>query len=265
MTIHIVGLGLIGSAFARVLSLRGHTVSGEDRQAAHVTYALDHQWIQRQPVNPLPYDCVLIALPVDATIIWLKDHERMLQSIPLIIDVTGIKTPLCHANPSFFQQPNYVSLHPMTGHPQSGPSMSDKVDFTNKPMLAIHASLSPQANQCLTTIIRDLACQPITWMSVEEHDTWIAYSSHLPHILAGVLASVAKPLHHVEPGPSLTQLLHLASMQPDLWANVLLHNQARLYPLIDQCIASLHMLKKGLENSTIMSWFDTFQRQDDHQ
>lgn len=255
MTIHIVGLGLMGAAFARVLTEAGHRITGEDINPDHLQFARTKGWIQASKLEIATTHCIIIALPVEATLSWIHAHQQVLKSIPLVVDMTGVKKETCSEKNPLVSSGHYLSLHPMAGHPSAGPFASESVKVTGTPMLGINTNLNPQAEGVLTNLITSLGCAPIQWMSVDQHDTWIAYSSHLPHILAGVLASIPLPETTAEAGTSLAMMNRLASMQPALWSDLFIRNKQWLMPMIEASIQQLKTFHDGLSKEDLTAWF----------
>jgi prephenate dehydrogenase len=261
MNMHVVGLGLMGSALARTFTSAGHHVTGEDRQRDHVQFAHDHGWIQNTSHDKQTIDILILALPMQSTLEWILTHVTQLESVKLIVDIAGVKGFITSNQNPFIQSTRYVSLHPMTGHPDAGPLASDHVTFINTPMLGVQTSLSAQSETLLSSFISALQCLPIQWMTAEDHDAWIAYASHLPHVLAGVFGTIPIPSLPTAGGTSLKTFQRLASMQPQLWQELLLSNQTHLLPLIEASLKSLTLFKEGLIHHDLTSWFSLIQSQ----
>jgi len=255
MIIHIVGLGLMGAAFARVLTKAGHRITGEDINPDHLQFAQTKGWIQASKLDIASTHCIIIALPVETTLSWIHAHQQVLKSIPLVVDMTGVKKEICSEKNPLIASGHYLSLHLMTGHPSAGPFASESVKVTGTPMLGIQTNLNPQAEEVFTNLITSLGCALIEWMSVDQHDAWIAYSSHLPHVFAGVLASMPRPEKTAEAGTSLAMMNRLASMQPTLWSDLFIRNKQWLMPMIEASIQQLKTFHDGLSKEDLTAWF----------
>jgi prephenate dehydrogenase len=252
MTVHVVGLGVIGSSLARELAMHGWSVTGEDINDDHDQFALAKHWIKS--INrPLHLDLVILAIPHSHLIMYVKNNPWLRQAT-CVCDMSGLKTPIVETLTSLLNKNQYVSLHPMRGHPLSGPQHSESVSYQGALMLGIATTLTSSAEAVLDQLVDDLQCEPITWMSSQDHDAWIAYSSHLPHLLAKTFATLTPPVNQAKPGTSMQTFLRLASMNVSLWTTLLQENQTHLLPLIQEAMTSLQTLQGHLKSNTVNAW-----------
>ena len=92
----IVGLGLLGGSYARVLKRFGFSVSAITKEQASIDYALN-QGIIDEGTTELDEriigqaDLVIFALYPHVFVEWIEKNQHLLKSGAIITDVTGVK------------------------------------------------------------------------------------------------------------------------------------------------------------------------------
>lgn len=256
MTIGIVGLGVMGASYARRLSEKGYRLYGVDQSDEHHAFVVAKGWIE--PDKTLPFsslDGLIICLPIEGYISWMKAHESELSNLTLITDICGLKQPIA----SFItKHKNIVSHHPMTGSSLQGPTHAELVDFHNQPVFMVDEFADISAINTLKIILNDCGFAPAQSISIEDHDHWITFSSHGPHILAALLfqLTLSTPIH--TPGRSLQTMIRYASMNPQLWSSLFLLNKEAIYPLLSSLKEQIQNFEFALQSPALMKdWFDT--------
>jgi prephenate dehydrogenase len=183
----------------------------------------------------------------------LKNHPIRHQAT-LFVDIAGLKQMITQALAPLLPPGQYVSLHPMRGHPLSGPMHSEHITYEHATMLGVTTTLTPASQTLLHHLLTSLQCDPVQWMSAGDHDAWIAYSSHIPHILAKTLSHLSPPPVKAKAGTSLSFMEHLAAMQPELWADLLFDKRQHLLPLLSQAITQFTALQDALVNGDVRGW-----------
>ena len=90
----IVGLGLLGGSYARVLKRFGFHISAITLEQSSIDYALGEHIIDEGSTTPDARiigeaDLVIFALYPHVFVEWIRQHQGLLKSGVLITDVTG--------------------------------------------------------------------------------------------------------------------------------------------------------------------------------
>lgn len=249
MNIFMVGLGLMGGAYALRLSQHGHHVSGWDINSENRDYNLKEKRIKSDDLADLKNaDVVILALPQKACLTFTKEHLTTLKKIPLVTDIAGVKLPLVNEMKDLLPD-NYISHHPMTGKESTGPFESSLVKFNDKNVIIIEHQAPIKTEALLRGLLKDLDFKEPTLMSAKCHDDAIAVTSHLPHVVAACM------MHHPDleafkgaAGNSFFETTRFAAMNTDLWSDLLSSNQGALFATLESFISALQTFKKQLDS-----------------
>ena len=135
----IVGLGLISGSMAKAYAAAGHTVYAHNRNKTildfaildgAVTAAMDEE-------NIAQCDVILVGLPPQATIDWVKEHASEIASKTMVIDLCGTKRVVCDALFPVAKEHGFtfVGGHPMAGTHNSGFKYAKQTLFKGAPMV----------------------------------------------------------------------------------------------------------------------------------
>lgn len=249
MNIFIVGLGLMGGAYALRLSHQGHHVSGFDLNLENRDFNLKEKMIKSDDLADLKKaDVVILALPQKACLTFTKEYLSTLKDIPLVTDIAGVKLPLVSEMNNLLPD-NYISHHPMTGKESTGPFESSLVKFKDKNVIIIDHQASMKTETLLRELLRNLDFKKPTLMSAKCHDDAIAVTSHLPHVVAACM------MHQPDleafkgaAGNSFFETTRFAAMNTDLWSDLLNSNQGALFATLESFISALQTFKKQLDS-----------------
>lgn len=230
----IVGLGMMGGSFARALKRLPDSpyIVASTMNPAVVTRALDDGVADDATVDPRDViadtDLVVYATPVGVTIELLAAHRALLREDATIIDLGSVKAPVLDAARTAALADRFVGCHPMCGSERSGYAAADPAMFTGATTWIVPGSESAPA-EAVAALWRSIGAVP-SRIDADVHDRLVAWTSHLPQILAsalgGVLANTSVPRDALGPGGhDMTRLAHSPSA---LWTDILVRNRAML-------------------------------------
>lgn len=249
----IAGLGLIGGSMALALRRRGdYRVSGIDIDPAVSAAALAKGAVTAAGGPDLleTADLLVLALPPDAAIAFLLANGARLPRGAVVTDVCGVKravvvacAPFCRAHGL-----HYVGGHPMAGREHSGFAQADAALFTGASYILTPLPGTPApAIERVRRLATDLGCARLTVTTPEEHDRRIAFTSQLPHVLAGAyVKSPQCPLHHGFSAGSYRDVSRVATVDERLWSRLFLLNRDHLCAEIDTLIGNLAACRDAL-------------------
>jgi len=261
----IIGVGLIGGSFALALRKAGlakHIV-GVGRSKENMQHALAQGVIDEIDENIASAlqnaDLVLLAMPVGQTSHILAQIAPHLQTNTIITDAGSTKQDVITAACDHLNKENlkhFIPGHPIAGAEQSGVLAAHADLFRNK-----HLILTPlhQANTDSIQNVTHLweACgAKVSRMDAGKHDSVLAATSHLPHILAFALMSHLHTSTGNNPenllrfaGSGFRDFTRIASSSPEMWRDICIANRNALLSQMDAYQNELKVFQEILERS----------------
>ncbi len=254
MKIGIVGVGLIGGSLAKsIKSHSNHTVYGYDIDDAVIARAemcgaIDG--VLEEALLPA-CDMVLVALYPSRCVEYVTEHAPRFARGAYVIDCAGVKRAVCPPLRAAAAQHGfvYVGGHPMAGREFSGFSYADGNLFARASMiLTPGAEVDIEAREFLKRFFLEIGFKAVRLTTPEEHDSMIAYTSQLAHIVSG--AYVKNPLSRRHKGfsaGSFQDMTRVARLNEDMWTELFLDNADLLVPSIDDLIERLSQYREALD------------------
>lgn len=257
MTIYILGLGLMGSAYAYKLIEKGWSVSGWDQDDAVRSFHQDKGFITLKPFSDeITADILVLALSPNATLSLFKKNPQLDKSFDLITDLSGLKGLLHTKENPLFEKDNYISHHPMTGFKLQGPSYYQNVIFEDKNVITIDKPYSVKAMSVLNTMINALGFTQTYVLNPINHDQVITLNSHIPHVLGSLLTRQKNFKEGFEnAGNSFITLSGYAEMNASLWSELFHLNKDFLDASLSDWIESLKQFKLLLNSKEAIKDF----------
>jgi prephenate dehydrogenase len=264
MRIAVLGVGLIGGSIG--LAAREHVegaeVVGFGRDPARLEGALDRGAIQRAAGSveeavdgaELCFACA----PVGALPELVRAALDASGPDTLVTDVGSTKHDLVSRTPD----PRFVGGHPIAGAETSGVEHARPDLFQGAVWyLTPHEQSAGLLYERLHRFVADLGARPVA-VDAETHDRLVAVFSHLPHVLANVLASQAaarlseqsEALRQV--GPSFRDMTRVAGANTAMWSDIYRSNRAAIVEEIRGFRRELDEVERRLEAGEVEDWND---------
>ncbi len=251
----VVGLGLIGGSLAKALSKTNkYLVDGFDVNASVCQKALKCGCIKEIANFEMSgqYDLVFIALSPCLTVEFVKNNGEFLKSA-VVSDVCGVKTPVISALKDFCKENSifFVGGHPMAGRELNGFDNSTPDLFINRYYIFTKDENTRNADlERLKSLALDIGCTDVTITTPEKHDQMIAFTSQLPHILAGTyMKSPSSEFHLGFSAGSYHDVSRVASIDENLWTQLFLSNKERLIGELDIFIKNINEYRDALNDN----------------
>jgi prephenate dehydrogenase len=233
MRVAIVGTGLMGASVALAARARGDEVAGWDpdadalaaavrRGAVEAADSLDDALAGAQlavvatPIAQLPSTVsAVLAAAGDAT----------------VTDVGSTKASVVSAATG---SPRFVGGHPICGSETRGAENASAGIFEGATwFLTPVAQTDPAAHRLVHGFVTDAGATPVA-IDPDAHDRLVALTSHVPHVLANIVANQTgasrveghEPLTHA--GGSLRDMTRIAGANPRIWVDIFLDNAERI-------------------------------------
>ena len=255
----IVGLGLLGGSYAKVLKRFGFHISAITLEKSSIDFALKENIIDERTTELDERmigeaDLVIFALYPHVFVEWIEKNQMLLKSGALITDVTGVKGSIVYRIQEMLRPDvEFVAAHPMAGREVSGVENStDKLFAGANYIVTPTERNSPEAIQTCLELGRLLGFSNITTRTPEEHDEMIGFLSQLTHCIAITLMT-CNDKENMEKftGDSFRDLTRIARINDLMWSELFLANKSALLEQMNLFIDKFNELKTMLENENV--------------
>ena len=262
-TIAIIGTGLIGTSLGLALQqaqLKNIELVGSDsdRQAldgANKRHAF-HRTERRLASAVDGADIVVLATPVMAMKDLMEILGPMLPGGCVVTDVGSSKKVVLEWADQFLPSTvDFVGGHPMAGKETAGPEAAEADLFrSNTYCIVPSAGAGKQAVGEITAMIEAIGGIPY-FISVDEHDSFVAAASHLPFLLSMALVGCTSKSANWDDIAQLAStgyrdLTRLASGDTVMHRDICVTNAEPIVAWLDTYIRELYEFRKILDPET---------------
>ncbi len=255
----IVGLGLLGGSYAKVLKRFGFHISAITLEESSIDYALKENIIDEGSTRLDEKmigeaDLVIFALYPHTFVEWIEQNQGLLKSGALITDVTGVKGSIVYKIQNILRPDvEFIAAHPMAGREVSGVENStDKLFIGANYIVTPTKKNTPEAIQTCLELGRLLGFSNVTTLSPEEHDEMIGFLSQLTHCIAITLMTCNdKEDMEKFTGDSFRDLTRIARINDLMWSELFVANKLALLEQMNLFIDKFQELKTMLETENI--------------
>ncbi|MDR1474509.1 MAG: prephenate dehydrogenase [Endomicrobium sp.] len=259
LNIGIVGLGQIGGSLG--LALKSKTLKnlyhiiGIARRKETLKYAfkigaVDEASLSIESVRNA--DIVVICTPVDTVVAIYKNLAKIVKKNAVITDVGSVKYQIEHGIKNSSGKISFVGSHPMAGKEKNGLMSASPEMFKNAKVVV--TAQSGESKKVVSKMWKDVGAV-IVKMSAQKHDDIIAFTSHMPHVIAFALNKVYKNIKKENPeidgltAGSFKSITRVAASSADMWAPIFASNSKNINKYLDEFIKELNIFKRNLNNS----------------
>ncbi len=238
----VIGCGLIGGSVAAALVERGWHVSVNDSDETTLNRALG-----RGIAHAIGPD-------VDATIVFcagpvgvIPDLARQALSAcgGVVTDVGSTKRAVVDA----VVDDRFVGGHPMTGSEQDGIEGADPNLFRNATwVLTPRPDTEASVFATVRTVVRSLGAEVLT-MPADVHDRMVAQVSHVPHLTAAALMTLAdessvehRALLRLAAG-GFRDMTRISAGRPSIWPDIIASNAESIGVGLERLITQLRSIR----------------------
>jgi prephenate dehydrogenase len=251
-TMTVIGTGLIGTSIALAVSGRGVRVFLSDRDpAAARTAAALGAGLARDPGETV--DLAVIAVPPSHVgAVLTEAQERGLARA--YTDVASVKAGPEQAALRRAPDPaRYVGGHPLAGRERSGPLAARAELFRDRNWVLTPSRLtSDEVFERALELVALCAAVPVVMRS-QDHDAAVAVTSHVPHLMASLMAARLTEgpagLARVA-GQGLRDATRIAAGDSRLWGDILQANAPAVAGVLKDLHADLSRLVPAVDALT---------------
>lgn len=251
----IIGLGLLGGSYARVLKRFGFHISAITKEQSSIDFALKEKIIDEGSTELDEKiigqaDLVIFALYPHVFVEWIEQNQGLLKSGALITDVTGVKRSIVYKIQDMLRDDlEFISAHPMAGREVSGVENStDRLFIGANYIVTPTEKNTPEAVETCIELGRLLGFSNVTTLSPEEHDEMIGFLSQLTHCIAITLMTCNdKEDMEKFTGDSFRDLTRIAKINEIMWSELFFENKDVLLQQMNLFLGKFEELKRMLE------------------
>jgi prephenate dehydrogenase len=266
--IALLGVGLIGGSIG--LAARrspAATVCGYDPQERVRATALERGAIDSQAGDPREAvagaDVVFVATPVGALAETVRLALEHAGPGCVVTDVGSTKRLLADVG----ADERFIGGHPLAGAETAGVehAREDLFDGATWYLTPARGNTAGVLYERLHRLLKSFGAQP-TAIDADTHDRLMARVSHLPHVLANLLASQAASVLGEESsprlpavGPSFRDATRVAGANSEIWTDIYISNRDALIAGIDELAARLGEVRSALargDADAVRAWND---------
>lgn len=255
----IVGLGLLGGSYAKVLKRFGFHISAITKEQSSIDYAIKENiidegstQIDKKIIGEA--DLVIFALYPHTFVEWIEQNQQFLKSGALITDVTGVKGNIVYKIQDILRSDvEFIAAHPMAGREVSGVENSTDKLFIGANYIVTPTSKNTQeAIQTCMELGRLLGFSNVTTLTPEEHDEMIGFLSQLTHCIAiSLMTCNDKENMEKFTGDSFRDLTRIARINDLMWSELFVANKDALLKQMKLFIDKFTELKTMIEQEDI--------------
>ena len=252
MRVTVLGTGLIGASVGLAARERGETVRGWDPDPVALGVAAEREAVE--PAESLAAavdgaDLIVVAAPIaqlpSSVVAALEAGGEA-----TVTDVGSTKASVVAAAAA---SPRFVGGHPICGSESRGPEHATASLFGGATwFLTPTTHTDPQRHRLVHGFVTDLGATPVA-IDAEAHDRLVALTSHVPHVLANVVANQAgaarveghEPLAHA--GGSLRDMTRIAGANPRIWVDIFLDNASSIRESLAEHRRRIEQVESALE------------------
>ena len=268
--ITIWGVGLIGGSLGLALKkngFRGQRV-GLGRNIDRLEKARQHDAVDvvttevEQGVRGS--DLVVLCTPVELIPVLVQQIVEVVgsQQSMVLTDVGSTKSVLVQTIEAQLRKHgsdtlSFVGAHPMAGSHETGVDAAHATLFENAACILTPTEMTHQDSLQQVKNLWEFVGAVPHLLSPETHDLLIGAASHLPHLIASLLANTVanveaeqqKALNFTATG--FRDSTRIAAGSPDLWTGIFTQNRDVLLSLIDDIVDNLTEFKTLLQTENL--------------
>ncbi len=251
-TLTIVGVGLIGGSIGLAAKRRGlaEQVVGVGRQRgsldkARAVGAID-EGVLDLASGAHRADVAVFCTPVDQIASQILTVAAGCKAGTLLTDAGSTKAAIVsEVEGRLPSGVNFVGGHPLAGSEKRGPEHADADLFQDRLTVVTPTERTDPASLERTVALWQALGARVRIMTPEEHDRAVAFTSHLPHLLAVALAGILPAEYQGLTASGFRDTTRVAAGDPGIWSAIFAQNRAAVL----DAIARVHGRLKELDQA----------------
>jgi prephenate dehydrogenase len=262
----IVGLGLMGGSFAKVVKKYNlcSSVVGYDHNKEHQKQAIELNLVEKiiDLEELLQCDVIVLCIPVNAIIKFMPTLEGISENTT-VIDFGSTKKLIVDNIPTKIRK-NFIPAHPMTGTEKFGPSAAIDGLYEGKTIVLCDLDVCDTLHKDRVLNIFNAIAMRIVEMDSSTHDIHACYISHLPHAISYGLANTV--MSHEDPENIVTlaaggfrDMSRIAKSSSQMWTDIFKQNRENLLKslyIYEDHMRNMRTMLEEEDYESISTWMD---------
>lgn len=250
----IIGVGLIGGSLGLALKEKkiAKKIIGVGRREESLGVARERREVDEITTDLTSgvkdADLVIIATPLELTVETFKKLLPHLKKGCVVTDVGSVKGPILES----IDSPLFIGGHPLAGSEKRGPQAARTDLFREATVVLTPVEKTDEKALALVkSMWQDLGAK-VLFLDCEIHDRLVAFTSHLPHILAASLTNLIGELAQEEErvlsltGEGFRDTTRIAASPPSMWKEISFANRKEISKAIKRFKEILSEMEEAL-------------------
>jgi prephenate dehydrogenase len=256
----IIGVGMIGGSLAKALRRENvcTNITGYGRNRRNLAMAVELGVIDEFSLDLKEVvsnaEVVVFATPLATNPVLFAEAAESIRSDTVITDVGSAKSSVVDAARTAFGEhfSNFVPGHPIAGKESTGvEAASSNLFEQHTVILTPMADTSVHALSQVTQMWEATGAEVVT-LDVEHHDSVLAATSHLPHMLAYALVDCLAKMQESDEifqfaAGGFIDFTRIASSNPQMWHDICFSNRKSLLKVLDQFDEHMMEIRQAIE------------------
>lgn len=257
--IGIIGIGLIGGSIGIEIKKRkvADHVIGYSRKLETMEKAVKRGIIDRYFTNPEEViseaDFLILTTPIGV----LKEYFRIIKKVKpdiFFTDVASVKKNVCDSALKILgSKSNFIGSHPIAGSEKSGIDAARESLFENKVIILTPTKWTKRKAKEITKKFWENLGGKVIFMTPENHDKILGFTSHLPHFLVYVLLSLGNKFNSKIMkncfGTGFLDTTRIGKSECNMWVEIFENNKKNLNFWISLFEKEMKEFKKTLNKN----------------
>lgn len=258
-TVTVVGVGLLGGSLGLALKDRGlaRTVRGVGRRQESLDTALSLGAIDEPYLNSREAvrgaDLVVLCTPACLIPSELDSIRPLISMSAVVTDVASTKAEICaHVRNTWSEPYRFVGSHPMAGSEKYGPEHATPHLYDGcATIVEPRADHAEDAYETVCSLWRAVGARVVE-VDPSLHDGLVARTSHIPHILAAIIAELAAGAGdvHALVGRGFRDVTRIAAGRPEIWRDICLTNRKAIVDGLDETAGQIAAVRQLIEEGS---------------
>ncbi|MBU4310081.1 prephenate dehydrogenase/arogenate dehydrogenase family protein [bacterium] len=250
----IIGVGLIGGSLGLALKEKkiAKRIIGVGRREESLKVARERREVDEITTDLTSgvkdADLVVIATPLELTIETFRKILPHLKKGCVVTDVGSVKGPILKR----IDHPFFIGGHPLAGSEKRGPQAA-RADLFKEATVVLTPvkKTDKKALALVKSMWQDLGAK-VLFLDCAIHDRLVAFTSHLPHILAASLTNLIGELAQEEErvlslmGEGFRDTTRIAASPPSMWKEISFANREEISKAIKRFKEILSEMEEAL-------------------
>jgi len=255
-TVALVGVGLIGGSLAAALKSRGAdapTIIGVGRNGQRLEQACQANLLDRSTTDLTQAageaDLIVFCTPVDLIVDGVRQAAPHCRPGTLITDAGSVKGEICTALADpLAEGVAFIGSHPLAGSHRRGFEHADPQLFEGRVCVVTPGPSAVAAEVRRLTEFWQSVGMNVLEMPPEAHDSVVAQTSHLPHLVACALVASLDGQNQPLAATGFQDTTRVAAGDPDVWLPIVLQNAEEILRSLDLFGEQLSAFKQAVKD-----------------